>query len=343
MNIIGGEYPFLLNEYTFSENNVLNYLTSFDKNMYLFSTGRDCFYSIFSSIEGKTLWLPDFLCKSIVQPLENLNVNYRFYNVGKNLRVSGSNDIREGDYALIISYFGFVDNDFYNFVLMKKCNIISDVTHLFFDSEQMAKVTAISSFVVGSLRKFFAIPDGAFILTNENVSIKGDTRINFVKDRTYGLFSRYYSLVNSFDNEENMPILKQAEKELDESFDFGYSISYLSYNILKCISPKLYVERIKNNFNFLNNYFGLKYRFFSPYFPLVFFDNATRDYYRRKLSSKWIFAPIHWDTSFLGKKKNILSDLILSIPCDYRYNVDDMKKICELIDKSSVYSSENTI
>lgn len=343
MGIIGGDYYFFLNDYTYSEDNVLGYLNSFDKQMQLFSTGRDCFFSVFNSIEGKTLWLPDFLCKSIVQPLEHLNINYHFYGIDGSFRASKNNDIRQGDYVLIINYFGFVDSDFYNFVLEKKCNIISDVTHLFFDYKQMGNVVNVSSFIVGSIRKFFAIPDGAFVLSNERLSIRNDTRIDFVGDRAHGLFSRYYSSLNSFDNEENLLVLKQAEIKLDKSPDFGYSISYLSENILKSISPKSYVKRINDNFNFLNAHFGLKYNFFSPYFPLVFFDNTTRNYYRQKLFLEKIFAPIHWDTSFLGNRKNVLSDLILSIPCDYRYDIDDMKRICELIDKSSISGSRNLI
>jgi len=48
------------------------------------------------------------------------------------------------------------------------------------------------------------------------------------------------------------------------------------------------------------------------------------------LSSRQVNS-IHWDTSFLKENYNQLSEKILSIPCDYRYNIEDMKRIVDLI------------
>jgi len=62
-------------------------------------------------------------------------------------------------------------------------------------------------------------------------------------------------------------------------------------------------------------------------FIVLFCNNKNdRDYIRNKLVKSEIFCPIHWDMSWL-LKENDISNRIFSIPCDYRYNLIDMKFI----------------
>lgn len=332
--VIGGDFYFRGNNY--NNDNILNFLSGLKKNMYLFSTGRDALFSVYKKLSGKRIWIPDFLCEAVFQPLRDIDSEICFYHIGIDLKSELNFQPKTDDFVLIINYFGFFDENLYSFCKIKGCGIISDVTHIIFDKDKMSEISDLSYFVIGSLRKFFASPDGAFLLSESEAEIKNEYRYEFLKMRTYGFFSRFYSSINGFNNDENLLFLKGAEKLLDESDDYGFSIGYLSENILKSFSVDDYSEKIKSNFNYLNSVFETEYNFFSPYFPLIFSDKEKRDLYRKKLFSEKIFVPVHWDTEFLGDKKNILSDIIFSVPCDYRYDSEDMKKVSENIERKDL-------
>lgn len=330
MNMIGGELYFFNQNYEYIDDSLFKYLKDFGVNLNLFSTGRDALYSIFNNIKHKKIWIPNFLCESVLKPIIKNNLNYEFYNINDNLVSSIKFNPKKDDYVLIINFFGFVDENLYNFCISNDLNIISDTTHLIFNKNLFKNIISKSRYIIGSLRKSFALPDGAYVLSNEDLKIKAKTRENFVYLRTYGLFSRYYSSINNFDNDENFNIIKNAESILDETKDFGYKISYLSKNILKCINLNDYILKIKENFNFLNKNLSKNYYFYSQYFPVFLKNNEQRNIIRSKLFENKIFAPIHWNTDFLGKFKNDISDKIISLPCDYRYDLKDMQKILNI-------------
>ncbi|MDO7975804.1 hypothetical protein [Oceanotoga teriensis] len=331
MNMIGGELYFFNQNYKYIDNSLLNYLKNFEINLNLFSTGRDALYAIFNNIKDKKIWIPNFLCESVLNPIIKNNLNYEFYNIYDELKSDIEFKPKKNDYILIINFFGFVDKNLYRFSIDNELNIISDTTHLIFNKEKFRNVLSQSKYIIGSLRKSFALPDGAYVLSNANLFFQDKSREDFVYLRTYGLFSRYYSSINNFNNDENFNIIKNAESILDNSNDFGYKISYLSENILKCINLNEYILKIKQNFNILNKGLNKNYNFYSQYFPILFKSVEQRNIIRDKLFENKIFAPIHWNTDFLGDFKNNISDEIISIPCDYRYGLKDMEKILNII------------
>lgn len=331
MSIIGGELFFINQNYKYVDNSLFDFLNNFNTNLYLYSSGRDALYSIFNHIKDKKIWIPNFLCESIFKPIIKNNLRYEFYNVNDGLEAILQFKPAKDDYILIINFFGFVDENLYKFSVDNELNVISDTTHLIFNEERFKNVLSKSKFVVGSLRKSFALPDGGYVLSNDHLVIKKNPREEFTYLRTYGLFSRYFSSINNFNSDENFMVLKKAESILDKATDFGYKISYLSENILKCINLNDYIDQINKNFNILNKKLNKNYIFYSQYFPIVFKNSNERNFVRKKLFEKNIFAPIHWDTNFLGNYKNSISDRILSIPCDYRYNEFDMNDVLNVL------------
>ncbi|MCT4619053.1 MAG: hypothetical protein N4A62_06660 [Marinisporobacter sp.] len=345
--MIGGEHYYKKNIFDIGNNNSFyGYLTNiFNKNQIkFFSTGRDCIFSLFKTIELDTLWIPNYLCESILKSIEESKTRIKFYEIDSNLRIKTDflNKMGNNDYVFVINYFGIIDYDFYEEAKKNNIKIISDITHSFVNIDKVSYVYKISHYVLGSFRKILAISDGAFVASiNQEMDIEylDCIREDFVTYRTHGLLDRYYCKENGFKSDENYYLLRKAEKILDETFQYGYKQSHLSYEILKRINLKKEFLQAKKNFMyFVKNISNNKYiktlcntDYISQYIVLKFNNKNNRDRFRKLCFENDIFLPVHWDTSFLYQNHS-LSDLLLSVPCDSRYDFNDMNKIIRLIE-----------
>ena len=129
------------------------------------------------------------------------------------------------------------------------------------------------------------------------------------------------------------------EEKLNNTKDYGYKISYFSKNILKRFDLEKVYKKTKNNFSYLKNNIKtnkklkiINKQYLSQFIVLLCNNKINRNYIRNKMANIKIFCPVHWDMSWLTKENNI-SNRILSIPCDYRYNLADMKFITSKLNK----------
>ena len=78
------------------------------------NSGRHALEYILRGLNGqiKEILLPDYTCDSILQPIETLNMPYRFYNINEQLEICDgfSSEIeKEGTYLVVNNYFGIKD------------------------------------------------------------------------------------------------------------------------------------------------------------------------------------------------------------------------------------------
>jgi len=87
-----------------------------------------------------------------------------------------------------------------------------------------------------------------------------------------------------------------------------------------------YYLKIKTLNKFKNNYFT---------YPLIFNNRNLRDKIRKILIENKIYCPIYWTLEFDNEQKcnNYLSNNILAIPIDQRYNIKNMEFICQIINQ----------
>jgi hypothetical protein len=65
---------------------------------------------------------------------------------------------------------------------------------------------------------------------------------------------------------------------------------------------------------------------------LVFPSPVARDWYREKLRRRSIYCPIHWEASATASAASReLAARILTIPCDQRYTIDDMRRVATIL------------
>lgn len=161
-------------------------------------------------------------------------------------------------------------------------------------------------------------------------------RERFFALRAAGLLSRGFAAHNNFCNDENFLLLKTAENVIDQSVPGAHQCSYLTRNLLFTVNVEEAAFKIKKNMQTLaNNLKGLcttpcQPGSASPYFCCFFRNRKERDFVHTQLAARQYFCPIHWDTAQLPTPSP-LSERCLSIPCDVRYNSDDMQAVASAI------------
>ena len=338
--MIGGEhylYPELLGKEI--KNSFYDYLSNNINHIEYFSTGRDAIFTLVNIFKSGRIWLPNYLCKSIYDPIKKIRKEISFYNTNIDLSISDDfiNKIKDKDIIFIINYFGIIQKNLYEKLKGKDIRIISDICHSLINIDKIGYIFTNSDFVIMSLRKIGPFPDGAFLGSNvlDLPSSKDCIREDFSFKRAGAMLSRGYSKMSNFKNDENLRVFMKMEKILSNTKDYGYKMTYFSKNILKRFDFEKVCEKTKDNFNYLKNNIIqnnkveiVNKQYLSQFIILSFNNENDRDHIRNELANNKIFCPIHWDMSWLRKENNI-SNRIFSVHCDYRYNLSDMKFIAD--------------
>ena len=129
----------------------------------LYSNARSALYALTQVCQLRRIWLPSFICDTVLQPFEKASLVFNFYPVNSTLDADFSEvSIAEGDAVLLISYFGVpIDDSLYEWLKEKGVCVIEDLSQAVYSSPNKC-----ADFSVYSLRKFFAVPDGGIVVSN---------------------------------------------------------------------------------------------------------------------------------------------------------------------------------
>lgn len=297
----------------------------------------------------KTVYMPSYVCDSMIQPFLKFGIDILFYDVDYNLDSEKGFTVQidknvKCDIFFTMKYFGLEAKNYDLIFEEFKSNntiIIEDTTHSYFTDQKKSQV---ADYNVASIRKWLGIASGGFISKRDGILHVKPTqnsdhlvveKIQAMKCKRAYLDgklvdkSQYFTLFNTFEN-----------KLLDS--DYRMKIDSFSKDILTWVSiDKMRTQRVKNSLILYKEIIELN--FIEPVFkehisnelcPLyvpVIVTNGKRDELRSYLIKEEIFCPVHWPQG-LSQKSNIPS-LELSLICDQRYNEEDMIKITNLLKK----------
>ena len=286
------------------------------------NTGRNALLYLCLAKGIKKVFLPYFLCDSVSNCLALNEIDFEFYHVNDKFEPVFDVQLNATEYLYIVNYYGIFDNKILSKFIDKYVNVIVDNTHSFFQ-KSIPNVDTIYS-----CRKFFGVPDGAYLYTNSSeLVLKKDTsvtRMNHVLGRYEGTASEYYSDFIENDNTFNkLPLL---------------SMSRLTRNLLTGIDYENTVDARNENFKILfsqldglNLMSGKEY--FAPYCYPFLVENGKE--LRQKLIQNKIYIAKLWpNVSYefgANKLECDISDNLLPIPCDQRYSQADMERIIKIV------------
>jgi len=300
----------------------------YHENAIMLSTGRACLNYILKYLKPDKVYLPFYCCDALFEPIEINSIDYEFYSINESLEIDNLPLLKQNEIIIYINYFG-IKTDYIN-TLLKTYNdkVIIDNTHSFFTKNHNT-----DNYSFTSARKYFGVPDGAFLYSTANTTLKIDIKrnqkisIDHNLHRLIGLQEKAYAEYVIY------------EKNLGSDIE---KISLFSEKILSTIDYQE-VRKIRNdNFNYYTEEFKNLNR--------LHIDENVKDCFcyplflekpieKEKLYKEKIFIPNLWlDTLNRKHSKDYeleckLSTELLPLPLDHRYSKMDLKRVVSTIKK----------
>jgi len=284
-----------------------------------------------SGLQKKRFLVPDFLCGSILDVLNDMRVKHAFYRVKKDLSLDYSSIARQKyDVLYVIDYFG--KRQGIPPGIEQKKIIIQDSVF----SPEVVRPSGVEQWAgFNSFRKISPLADGSILRSTFELSEEMDrsNEAGFVelKYRAKEIKHAYLSQ-GKYSERVYLSLFDKAEKMLGRQ----KAIHRISDKSLLCLITDLYkrlgleCQKRSENRAALDRYlkeFAIPVSSkFGSFYALNVDD---RDGLRRYLAGKKIFLPVHWPKP-LGLA-NDLYDRIISIPLDTRYGCADMTRIAGAI------------
>jgi hypothetical protein len=288
------------------------------------NAARYCISQILKQNGFNVVYLPNYICDSVVNECKKANVEIRFYNINQNFLPDKIIYLQANEVILYVNYFG-VNNKNVDIMARKYENIIIDNTQAFFYKNILR-----GPYYVYSARKFFGVSDGAYLYGD--INIDEATLIDLSYERATYLLKRIDT------NASNAYELFQKNETLLD--DCGTKkMSQLTQKLLKSIDYDNIRLIRKNNFMFIHNMIGklnklsldVNYVNGPMVYPLLIENEDIKAY----LISNKVYVATYWNEVLNRQHVNIFEqDLVkklIPIPLDQRYNLNDMKYICNLI------------
>lgn len=326
------------------------------ENMFYFDSARSGIRYLIRNTEWeyKTVFLPEYLCESMLIPFEESGWNIVFYPIHEDFSVDWATldsliQEKEPGLLYVLSYFGFDTlsegwqkiKEYQN----KGIRILEDVTHSYYNQKEVI----LPDYRVGSLRKWCGLLDGGFLwICNSKESqrlheYKVDLENTFFLNLKHESFKkkrnilqgigRDFSFIEDYENSEE---ILDAQSEI-------YTMSELSRQMLWTLDTEEIKKIRRNNYHMIARELEMvngirftgveRYEMSVPlYFPF-YVENGKRDVLRQKAREKNVFLPIIWPLAEqLTKKVNPqIYRKILCVPCDQRWNTEDIRYMCKVI------------
>ena len=301
--------------------------TLFHNDASAVNSGRNALELILRNCTYNKIYLPDYICDVVIEPVKKLGLRYEYYSLSKELFPKIDN-IDENSVLLYVNYFG-VSSCHIKTLLEKFSEIIVDNTQAFFDLPVGNEPTFYSP------RKFFGVPDGGFAyLPGKKVILQ-----EYAQDYSYNRMSHLLKRIDVS--------AKAGYKEFKKNDDqlMGQPImrmSRLTRRILMSVNFQNVMRLRRMNFSHvhedlkdLNELTSLISRasFTVPLcYPFLYEGNHQL---RERFIERRIYVPTYWphllDKSYEGSFAQYLAQNILPIPIDQRMSIAQINLLLDTL------------
>lgn len=287
------------------------------------NSGRNALRYLIKLNSIKKLILPYYMCDSVTEVCEQENIDMVFYKIDESFRPILP-DISAGDWLYITDYYGFFTEEELLSYKRYTNNLILDCTQSFFKKFTDSNVNAIYS-----CRKFFGVPDGAYLQCSADTALelerdRSAERVLHIVGRLESSAKEYYSTYREVEQSfSSMPLkgMSLLTQNVMAGIDYEHvsAVRRANYSFLKARLDKY--NKINNDVN------GVPFSY-----PLLADEGqALRSY----LISQNIFVPTLWgnviDAYPTEYPEAYFSDNICSLPIDQRYSEKEMEFICNCV------------
>jgi len=296
-------------------------------------SGRACLRLMLEHVRPSLVWVPYYVCDSVLQPFRSTRVRYQFYALDERLEIAGGLPaLGSGEVLLYVDYFGLKGTYASQLVDRYGKNVWLDETQAFF-----VKPLPPRTWSYNSARKFFGVPDGAYVYGPEGIASVVASR--FRRNDRYRLEHLVMRLEGR--HEVGYPYFRENEQLHDDRVEL---MSILSERLLSRVDYASVAATRRANFEYLHRRLGgdntvqadllsldeVSVPFCYPFLP-------KRQVDRRRLWEQQVFVPILWKECLERDGREsfplemAISSEMLPLPVDHRYGVADMERMCRAI------------
>lgn len=310
-----------------------------DTNLFL-ANGRSGIMVLIDRLAPASVWMPSYLCLTMIEAVDQKKTNLRFYEVGYNLHISSTDwidQIQPGDLVVLIDYFGFpLSSKVAGLVKEQGGYVLEDAAQALLSGE----VGRFSDFVVFSPRKFLGVPDGGLLILNRELNFHD---IDLAPPPAEWWLKAFYAgvLRREFDIHGGNRRWFELFQETGPTGPVGYyAMSELSKALLRhSFDYSTIAQRRIDNYKYLAEVLGdiaLFPSLSANIVPLGFpIRVKNRDRLRQVLLDHQIYPPVHWPIQGIVPQQfrdsHKLAGEIMTLPCDQRYDRHDMKRMVSII------------
>jgi dTDP-4-amino-4,6-dideoxygalactose transaminase len=343
-----------LNRHISSENCAIRSVAENEKAIFT-SSGRGAIKLLLESIkqDRKRALLPSYTCDSVLKPFKEAHYEMDFYLLDNDLSIRTNDFLRkiESYNPSIIffqSYFGFdtLNNilPYYKSLKERGIVIIEDITHSWLSGINKTD----SDYYIISFRKWMEIPDGGAQISIDRQF--EESSLEFEHTEVITLFSKASQLKNEYMNSGNedlkdlfRPMFYRIEEILNTNTEV-FRMSDMTATILNNADFELIKNKRRKNYLRLSSMFpcvgdlapvfnSLEDGIVPLYFPVIVRND--REQCQQYFAERKVYCPVIWPIPANIKTAVNENDLslfrkILCIPCDQRYDEEEMDKIAQI-------------
>lgn len=300
-----------------------------------FVNARSALGVLLDVLKPQCVWLPSYLCGSILSPLEAAGVSRRFFEVDRDLQARPGpwlDEVAEGDLALLIAYFGFpIHQEIAEQVRSRKALVVEDATQALLSET----VGQHADFVIYSPRKWVGVPDGGVLRARAqvlSVDLEPPPHEWWMKVFQACLSRRDSDVYGADPNREWFRLFREASASMPCG---PYAMSTLSRSLLEtAFDYRRIAARRRENFSCLLEGLAdiaLYKELPDGVVPLGFpVRIAERSRVQAGLFQAGIYPQVLWELGSIVparyRESHELSAKILMLICDQRYDCSDMRR-----------------
>ncbi|AOM75916.1 hypothetical protein [Pedobacter steynii] len=287
------------------------------------NTGRNAFEYILRVRRYQLVHVPYYTCEVMLEPLRRLGISFQYYTIDEHMDPVLDFEVGPTECLLYTNYFGLKQETVIRLSTQFK-NLIIDNSQAFFSPPQ----EGVDTFY--SCRKFFGVPDGAYLQMDSPIRLKLEKDVSFerfshlIKSIDLGIESGYEDFINNNVQLSNNPVRR---------------MSALSQKILSGIDYKTCRYRRNSNFMYLHDFLEAynDYAFDASVVngPMIYPLLSSSPNLRDKLLDKQIYVASYWPNVLEWTTKmmyeHYLTSHLIALPIDHRYTHADMKRILNIL------------
>lgn len=291
----------------------------------LLNSGKNCLRFLLREREIRKILVPYYLCDSVSDGCALEGVRVRYYHTDRDFYpVDLIPD--DDEWIYLVNYYGQLADSYISAFYNKYQRVILDDVQAYFHVPQVQIDT------IYSCRKFFGLSDGGILRTDVS------SRYSYPQDES---FERMKFLMGRFERSGSEFYGDYSRNEENTGTAAVKRMSLFTENLLHSFDYQRVEKTRTENFRFLHEHLkgfnqleltvpkgAFAYPLLLEYGPAV----------RKQLIDKKIYIPQLWPNVLRDTEKtweeHQMSENILPLPCDQRYDISDMRYMVQEIVKT---------